>query len=523
MQITFSQSQLEIDAYDFIEVTINVDGNLPVNPFTDVEVRGVFARVGADDVALAADGFCDSDDGSVHRIRFMPAQKGAYAYTITYRQGQTSVVHNGTFTALNAGRKGLVRVDPQHPFHFVYSGTGEHYFYNSTTAYALAGVREPLINDSIERFARLKINRLRCALYGARVASGETWGEPVYNSDDFTFLMNPWLATRPDSVDDPGFDVSRFNLKHWRKFEQLLRWARGHEIQISVIFYVDGQRPPTMYPFIESGCGPDEQRYYRYAAARFAGFNNVMWDVSNEYRLFRDDAWAETMGTFLKSCDPYGHLMSVHGHADFRFRTSTWADYALFQSWDEHGGYDYMIKNRAEQAATGRPMPQVNEEYGYEDHYPQGWGGARVAPARNADNRRKLAWEMTMAGCYQTTGECTGNDNRLGGWINGRGDESMTMLDGYAHIVAFFTSFDWWRLEPHPEIANEAMCLAEPGVRYVVYLPEGGSTALKLEGRAHHARWFNPRTGDYTNAISTNRLWTAPDESDWALIVEMQY
>jgi hypothetical protein len=511
MSITFKQNSAAVDAFDFAEVTIEVDGALPANPFTDVEVRGTFERRGAP--ALSVDGFCDSDDGGVHRIRFMPLQAGEHVYTVTYRHGSALASYSGRFLARDAGRPGVIRVDPAHPFHFVDAGTGAHYYYNSTTAYALAGLRDDVMASAIERLAAHKVNRVRAALYGPRVTSGEVWWEPVYDSDEFRFLMNPWPAARPDSVDDPGFDVTRFNLEHWRKYERMLRACRERGIQVSAIFYVDGQRPPTMYPFRESGGGPDEQRYYRYAAARFGAFSNVMWDVSNEYRLFRDDAWAEVMGTFLKSCDPYGHLMSVHGFGDFRFRASAWADYALYQSWDEGGGYDFMLKNRREQAATGRAMPQVNEEYGYEDHYPQGWGGARSAPARSAETRRKLAWEIAMAGGYQTTGEYAGNG--LGGWINGRGDDAMTMLAGYAHALDFFTALEWWKLEPHPELAGGAMCLAEPGVRYVIYLPSGGSVSLDVAG-AVAARWYNPRTGHYSAAAAP---WVTPDAGDWALLV----
>ena len=158
------------------------------------------------------------------------------------------------------------------------------------------------------------------------------------------------------------------------------------------------------------------------------------------------------MGAFLKQCDPYDHVTSVHGHGQFPFRTSEWADFAMYQSWDEGGGYRFMLNNRVEQQKTGRPIPQINEEYGYEDHYPV-WGGSRKAPARSADNRRRLAWGMYMAGGYQTTGERadTGTGwgpDTGGGWINGRGDDSMTMLKGYGHIVDFFTALPWWRLEP---------------------------------------------------------------------------
>ena len=134
---------------------------------------------------------------------------------------------------------------------------------------------------------------------------------------------------------------------------------------ISIIFYLDG-KDRGVDPFGESGMGgEDEQRYYRHGVAGLAAFSNVMWDIANEYRSFRDDAWAEKMGTLIKGCDPNHHLTSTHGHADFRFRTSPWADFAMYQSWDEGGGHGFMFGNRGQQAATGRAMPQINEEYGY--------------------------------------------------------------------------------------------------------------------------------------------------------------
>jgi len=51
-----------------------------------------------------------------------------------------------------------------------------------------------------------------------------------------------------------------------------------------------------------------------------------------------------------------------------------------------------------EQAQTGRIIPQVNEEYGYEDHYPQGWGDNSKSPARAAETRARIAWRFTWAG-----------------------------------------------------------------------------------------------------------------------------
>ena len=524
MRVTFSQSRKSVAAYDFVEVTVRVAPPPPGNAFTDASLVGEFARGGG--LPRPVDGFCDATDGSVHRIRFMPDRPGRYTYSVTYRSGGAEKAHRGAFEAVDRKRRGPVRVDREHPWHFVWEGTGEHYFWNGTTTYFLMGWDGANIQRNIARLHRLGVNRLRVAVSG-RVENAQAWHENVYSTPEFSFLLNPWVAECPDSVADPGHDVRRFNLPYWQKWDRMLRFARDRDIVISVVFYVDGARAGTD-PFGKEGMGgEDEQRYYRYAAARFSAFPNVMWDIANEYRHFRDDAWAERMGAFLKECDPYHHLMSVHGHEDFRFRTSPWADFAMYQSWDGGGGHAFMLENRRLQTETGRPMPQVNEEYGYEDHYPH-WGDDPTdAPGRNADNRRRLAWGMYMAGGYQTTGERadrgTGwGPDRGGGWVNGRGDDEMVMLIGYGHIARFFRSFAWWRTDPHDDLVNEgSVCLAEPGAQYAVYLPAGGSATVRLEGGPYSVRRYNPRTGRFTAlGTASGPTWTSPpmpDGGDWAV------
>lgn len=498
--IRFAQSSDVVDTYDFIAITLCIDAPNVDNPFTEAKVTGSFQLESTE--PIPADGFCDSDDGTVYRIRFMPTRPGSYVYTVSYHQGDLEKTHQGTFEAREGTHRGLVRVDKEYPWHFIWEGTGEHFFWNGTTTYWLLGWKDDqIIQNAIDRLVNLKVNRLRVGING-RVKDGRDWYENVFPTDAFSFRLNPWVAQSPDSVEDPGFDVTRFNVGYWQKIERMLHHAREKDMVVSIVFYVDGAKP-GVDPFKLDAGGDDERRYYRHAAARLSAFSNIMWDVTNEYRLFRDDAWAEGMGRFLKSCDPYDHLMSVHGHDTFRFRTSPWADFAMYQAWDEHGGYPFMLDNRLRQRETGRIIPQVNEEYGYEDHYPGAWGEGRTAPARSADNRRRLAWEMYMAGCYQTTGERadTGTGwgpDTGGGWINGRGDDSMVMLNGYGHIVDFFHTFEWWKTRPCNElVSSDAMCLAEPERLWVIYSPSGGDLSLEVEAGMHVVQWFNPRTGEF--------------------------
>jgi len=75
--VAFSQSSQSVQAYDFVEVTLNVSKPDAGNPFTDVTVQGHFEKTSGAD-KLSVTGFCDASDGSVFRIRFMPASEGDY-------------------------------------------------------------------------------------------------------------------------------------------------------------------------------------------------------------------------------------------------------------------------------------------------------------------------------------------------------------------------------------------------------------------------------------------------------------
>jgi hypothetical protein len=118
----------------------------------------------------------------------------------------------------------------------------------------------------------------------------------------------------------------------------------------------------------------------------------------------------------------------------------------------------------------------------------------------------------------------------------------MVMLKGYEHMVDFFTSFEWWKTEPHDElVTNGAYCLAKPGEIYVVYVPVRpmcgnreayenqkvcGEVTLKLEPGTYQAKWFSAYTGETIPLPPVEgRVWTIPKTPgwlDWALLLEKQ-
>jgi hypothetical protein len=99
------------------------------------------------------------------------------------------------------------------------------------------------------------------------------------------------------------------------------------------------------------------------------------------------------------------------------------------------------------------------------------------------------------------------------------------MLDGYAHIVEFFMSFEWWKTEPHDELVDSgSYCLAKPGELYAVYVPEPRKVKIRLEPGTYEARWFSAVTGQVITLPSVQGPdWTSPEPpgtQDWALLLQ---
>ena len=515
--ISFAQSAPSTDAYDFIEVTVSVIRPDVRNPFTDASVSGTFTT--SDGTRhWRVDGFCDSPDGTTYRIRFMPPAPGDYKYDMSYRQGAFQKKYEGVFHAADGHRRGSIRIDPQYPWHFIWEGTGEHYFFNGTTAYWLTGWKEErIIRNAIDRLHGLKVNRIRVTVAGR---SNLFFGEPVMIGENYSNLPTPWPAQSPKDFTHPDFDYTRFYLPLWQKFERMLRYARDKDVIISVVLDMNDNK---VHPAAGS---EDERRFIRYTVSRFGAFSNVTWDLGDDLEGYRNDQWTHDTGTLIEQWDPYHHLATSHPmkttHQD---RASAWFGFTSYQDWSRQQ-HALMLESRGLQKRTGRIIPQTNEEYGYEDHYPL-W----AAPGSDsADVLRRTAWDIVMAGGYQTAGETCRRGTNIapdtgGGWMNARGDDTMTMFLGYGHMVDFFTSFEWWKTDPHDELVdNGAWCLAKPGEIYAIYLPKGGTVSVQLKAGPYNALWFSALSGEkITLPVVEGSSWTspeAPDHNDWALLLQ---
>jgi hypothetical protein len=516
-QVSFSSVPAQVERFDYAEITAAVQAPGGRDPFTEASLTGTLETADGSR-HWNVEGFADSEDGSIFRIRFMPVAAADYRYTVTFRQGNFQKTATGTFRAVEAHRRGLLGVDPAYPWHFIWTGTGEHFFFNGTTAYFIMGWKEDHVVDfSIERLHRLKVNRMRVAIAGREATF---FGEPVMNGSSWSVFLKPWRAENAEDYSHPGWDYTRFNVPYWQRLEHMLKFARERDMNISLVLDMNDSQ---VHPAAGS---EDEHRFIRYAVARFGAFSNITWDLGDDLDSFRDEKWTHETGMLLQGWDPWGHLETSHPvHIEHQDRASSWFGFVSYQEWsrDQHR---LMLDSRKLQEKTGRIIPQTNEEYGYEDHYPL-WA---LPGSDSSDVLRRTAWDIAMAGAYQTAGETVRRGTNVwpdtgGGWLNARGDDTMTMFLGYGHMVDFFTSFEWWKANPHDELVdNGNYCLADPGKTYAAYLPKAGRVTIQLQPGSYKAYWFSATTGEKIDLPDVSGpSWTspdAPDHNDWAILLQ---
>jgi len=102
LHVSFSRSADNVDAYDFVEISANVTWPHAPNPFTDAEFNGWF-QTKSGNKKWQVDGFCDSSDGAVFRIRFMPPAPGDYSTSHSIAKAGLARLRSASFTQTTRG------------------------------------------------------------------------------------------------------------------------------------------------------------------------------------------------------------------------------------------------------------------------------------------------------------------------------------------------------------------------------------------------------------------------------------
>jgi hypothetical protein len=544
--------------------------------YTEPDVKAVFTHI-ADGRKVVVHGFYDKDpitDQIVFKIRFNMTDPGDWSYDISCTlQANPKVACNVTgpgssFKVRASAQRGFLRRDPARPNRFVYD-SGFHPFIWGQTYYQI-------IDNA--------------------VSGSSNWQTAVTTSKDkglnkVRMLLYPWwpyYAPYGDSqpfnggTTTPNHDA--INLNHWRKFDEVVNKLyattdlEGSRMLAEIILFKDkalGTNPdgtPIDDKSRTFGTVTQDDRYLKYAVARYAAFPNVMWCLSNEWQIARNDAayWESRAVTLVgmkddpttpadeskPSYDPwmfdpsrtFQRATSIHPHNEsrFSFAGSAWPAHDVLQwsightacvtgsnpclnsdEWANFSITNNLVDNR----------PVFNDEYGYINSK---LGGDCANGVFTTDDQRRGMWAIAVAGGYGTFGDNTGMctsppitpPSIRADWVAQRAyNETLALSNFFRNNLSGI----WWQMNSNNarvgKVGNTMRVYSMEGLgQYVVYavrnqaagstqgkfnvnLPVGTYTTTFYDPRA--VLTPTPQTKKVTRAGLTR--FVTPTYDDWAL------
>jgi len=282
--------------------------------------------------------------------------------------------------------------------------------------------------------------------------------------------------------------------------------------------------------------------YYRELIARFGHHLGITWNLGEENGVTdwspkgQTDEDRKAMAKYIKEHDPYDNFVVIHTHANSHHRNS-YLEPLL--------GYPY-LDGPALQVGYSKNIHDVTKEWiKKSDQAGKQWvvnldevGPAHTGVKPDSDDpdhdkiRKHVLWGNLMAGGggveYYFGYKYAHNDLNCEDW---RARENMWEMTDYA-LDFFHEYIPFWKMKSGDElVSGDNWCFADEGNLYLIYLPQGSSTDLKLKKGNYSIKWFNPRKGGELLTGSKefmteedNTIGNPPKEQnkDWAVLIRKE-
>ena len=360
-------SMAQVEKWGIFETsfTASVKGN----PF-DVRLTAVFSN---GDRSVEVAGFYDGN--STFKIRFMPDAEGKWTY-----------VTSSSISALNRRKGDFNCVAPSAGNHGPVVADGLHFRYSDGTRYYPVGTTSyDWMHYPVQGYRERTIASLK--------ASG-------FNKIRSLFFLHNLQVEYPDVYPfekraDGSWDYSRFNPEYFSYVEKCIADLCGIGVEMDLILF---------HPYDGGRWGFDRMpldvnlRYLSYITARLSAFRNVWWSLANEFDAVKGiplEDW-DRFAARVKACDPYGHLMSVHG------LTASYYNYfdPVFTHTSIQDHAPVMEAGRAFTIRNIYKKPVVFDEVCYEGNSPSRWGWL------SGEEMLRRMYNGLMSGTYVTHAEC---------------------------------------------------------------------------------------------------------------------
>ena len=344
---------------------------------------------------------------------------------------------------------------------------------------------------------------------------------------------HPWLRSGADPARDgkPKFDLTQFDANYFERLRDRVARAGRRGIYVSVMLFEGhcaqySEEGWEFHPFatgnnvngIDADADGDgrglefytlqvpevtrmQEAYVRHVVDAVNDLDNVFYEISNEAGGYSTE-WQYHMIRHVKEYEagkPWQHLVGM----TFQYRGGRNADlFASPAAWispNPDGGY-----RDAPPAADGSKVILSDT-----DHL---WG---------VGGNRAWIWQTFTQGMHPVFMDPWGRGYTLFKTMDAASLKDIRSNLGY--VQRYPARMNLAAAFPHGELASSGYCLANPGVEYLVYLPEGGEVEVDLSAAAGElsAEWFRPDRGEPVSSTGVpgaeRRTFTAPFDGDAVL------
>ena len=446
-----------------------------------------------------------NNKGNIWKVRFSPNAIGNWTFTTTSSQSQLDG-YTGSFTVEETPKTAS---DLRQWGWLQY--TGEHYLKFVDGDYWLKGGTddpENILGDALGNWEEKKTAIDYLSSKGVN---------SVYiitnNIDGDDNDVWPWLGNTPQKAKKQN---RRFNIAKLQQWEDFFTYVENKNMLLHIVLDDDS----AWHEY-------DRDLYYREMIARFGHHPAIIWNIGEEANeIYSDQEQIEFAG-LLRELDAYDRPVTVHRKSslgrNWPFLGESNFDLASVQT--RIGGEnnfarvgflnlnEIVTENRHASEKSDRPIPIMIDE-------------TPAVESVNQDVRFKLRSEVIYP-VYLGGGnfELHYRDSNL------VPQDLEPMWNDMYHARRFVENLPFQEMMPSNNLLSNFVgkykyALAQPGVAYGIYLPEGGTVDLDLQDvrGSFQVRWYDVQTGEYRDggvveAGGIRNLGVSPFSGDVAIAV----
>jgi hypothetical protein len=389
----------KIEKWNFYELSL--PGPATPNPFIEIAFSAVFKQ---GERTFEPDGFYDGN--GVFKIRFMPDKEGIWTFKTKSNREELNG-KEGQFECIAPlpANHGPVRVRNQ--YHFGYED-GTPFFPFGTTLYEWPFQSDEIKQQTIETLKKSPFNKVRLLIippYKDRYVDGPA------KLDCFPFVGNS----------KKNWDFSRFNPEFFQRLDRCVAQLRDIGIEADLILFRPYDKGKWGFDTMNA---ETNDRYVRYAVARFAAYRNVWWSLANENSFIKsmtDEDW-DRLFQIVQAKDPYQHLRSIHNATRLYDYSKPWVTHVSLQYYMavRFFGVSPLLRDIYKK-------PVVHDEINYEGDIDARWGQL------SGEEMVYRFWVAIIGGAYATHGEAFKSPQDVswiskGGTLQGKSPQRIAFL-----------------------------------------------------------------------------------------------